>query len=552
MTWRDAWRISAPAYSELAYQAIFAARQGNLPPGEGKEPPAAVAQRRVAQSKFLVSLVLGLLTLGTYAVLSPTVQFLTAPTLDRGLYVAAILAAVLLLQMALLWWTALQVLPTFLASGTIRFLETMPIDRRTLQRVALVLMVRLFDGPALTCLVVTPLVVAVALGSWVAGVLVIGGVLTVLVLSLALALWTGAFFVRRIQGAHSGRGQTALRWTYLVLWAVPAFAMYGFLSLAPGFLSGLTQLQAYGPASVLTGVLLAFPLPFGAVPAWAATGSGILTNALPFVAGAALVYLGIGVLTADWLLTAPLEFAQALPSATLPTRVTPVGLATGAPAAAVIRKDLRAASRNPAYAFVILLPLLDALGLGLLTFLSSPSPTATFSLAVAAVVTAALLATFFGPALFAIEVMGYSYTRALPLSDRSIVVGKVTLVAAIYLGATGIVMALTLPRVFSPIDFLAFTFAELPAVVAASFLEFGILFHRARRTGLPIVNLYSGAFWATAVAIPGVIVAGAPIVLFQLFRAAQGVVAVPAMGSLAIAELGACGLFAYVLTGARR
>lgn len=552
MSWRDAWRISHRAYAELAYQAIYAARQGNLPPTDAKGAPAATAQRRVAQSKFLVSLVLGLLTLGTYAVLSPTVQQLSAPTLDRGLYVAAILAAVLLLQMALVWWTALQVLPTFLASGTIRLLETMPIDRRTLQRVALVLMVRLIDGPALTCLIVTPIVVGFALGSWVAGVLVVGGVATVLVLSLALALWTGAFFVRRIQGAHAGRGQTALRWAYLVLWAIPAFAMYGFLSLAPGFLSGLTQLQAYGPAPVLTGVLVAFPMPFGAVSAWTATGSGILAGALPFVAAAALVYLGLAVLTAEWLTVAPLEFARALPTATLPATVAPVALVTGSAAGAVVRKDLRAASRTPAYAFVILLPLLDALGLGLLTFLSSPSPSATYSLAVAAVVTAALLATFFGPALFAIEVMGYSYTRSLPLSDRSIMLGKVALVAAIYLGATGIVMALTLPRVFSPLDFLAFTFAELPAVVAAALMEFGILFHRARASGLPIVNLYSGAFWATAVAVPGVIVAGAPIVLFQLFRAAPGAFAVPAMGGLAVAELGGCALLAYVLTGVRR
>ncbi|MCI4336284.1 MAG: hypothetical protein L3K17_03690 [Thermoplasmata archaeon] len=551
MSWREAWRISQPAYAELAFQAIYAARQGNLPPTEGKIAPAVMAQRRVAQSKFLVSLVLGLLTLGSYAILSPTVQSLTAPTLDRGLYVAAILAAVLLLQMALLWWTALQVLPTFLASGTVRFLETMPLSQRTLERVALVLMVRLFDSPALTCLIVTPIVVALALHSWVAGLVFVTGVAVVLVLALALALWTGAFFVRRIQGAHSGHGQTALRWAYLVLWAIPAFAMYGFLSLAPGFLAGLTDLQAYGPAPLLTTVLLAFPLPFGAISAWVATDSGILTGGLPLIAGAAFVYFGLAVITVDWLTTAPLQFARALPEATIPQTLAPVAIVTGHPAVAVIRKDLRAASRNPAYAFVILLPLLDALGLGLLTFISNPTPQATFSLAIAAVVTAALLATFFGPALFAIEVMGYSYTRALPLGDRSIVLGKVALVGAIYLGATGIVVALTLTRVFAPLDFLAFTLAELPAVLAASLLEFGLLFHRARKTGLPIVNLYSGAFWATAVALPGVIVAGVPILAFQLFRGASGPIALPAMGGLAVLELAVCALFALSLTGGR-
>ena len=40
---------------------------------------------------------------------------------------------------------------------------------------------------------------------------------------------------------------TALRWAYLVLWAIPAFAMYGFVAAAPGFFTFLGGLVAHGP-----------------------------------------------------------------------------------------------------------------------------------------------------------------------------------------------------------------------------------------------------------------------------------------------------------------
>ena len=231
----------------------------------------------------------------------------------------------------------------------------------------------------------------------------------------------------------------------------------------------------------------------------------------------------------------------------VPARATTAGPLANEPirarraAFAVLVKDLRIASRTPGYAFVILLPILDALAIGLYTYGSAPSPDEALGLALAAVATAALVATFFGPAFFAIEVFAYSYGRTLPVTDRSVLLGKVGLVVGMYLAAGGIVLGFTLARVFDPVLFAGFVLAELPAVAAAALFELGVLFWRARTKGLPITNLYSGAWAAAVVAVPGVVLAGLPLLAFRLLGAGHFSVGLEAMALVALAELAVVG-----------
>ena len=550
-TWSEAWDLSEPAYTELAFQAIFAVRQGNLAPSIPANQLATTARRRVRQSKFLVSVVLGILGFGTVLALNPLVTTHFGIIIPRGIFVGAVLAAVFVLELTMLWWTGLQVLPAYLSSGVVPLLASLPVDETTLRRVALLLLVRLFDAPSMACLVLTPLAVGIALGSWSAALLSLPGVIAAILCAIALALYTGRFFVRKVQGSRGGAARAVVRWTYLVLWAIPAFAMYGFLAIAPAFLRYLAALSLQGPAALLDSVFAAFPFPYAALPVYAAglptAGAGADLSPLPIAVGVA-VYTLLLVLLVRWLLAAPLRLASESLQATGGGDAREVRLETGSLAGAVLRKDLRTASRTPGFAFLILLPLLDAAALGAWTFISFQNQTDVFDLAVAAVVSSALLATFFGPAFFAIEVMGYSYSRTLPLPERSVLGGKVALVALIYLLATGIVVSLTLARVFSPILFLGFVLAEFPAIVAGSILEISLLFRRARKTGLPIVNLFAGAWWAVVVSVPGLLVAGSPLVLFDALRAtASSGWAVPAMAVVALSELGVCLPIAWLL-----
>jgi predicted permease len=386
----------------------------------------------------------------------------------------------------------------------------------------------------------TPVLVGFALGPLV-GLAILPGVAAAVVFALALALVTGRFFVRRVQGSRGGGGRALLRWTYLVLWVVPAFGLFGFVTLAPAFFGALAHLAAAGPSPEFNLLLLAYPFPLAVAPVLLTQGTAAVPlggSGLVLVLGACALYLGLATAAALWMAGAIREIGRAPPTVPVAGSASSLRLRPTGPIYAVLVKDLRMASRTPGYAFLILLPILDAVALGLLTFVTGPRPGTGASLALGAVTTAALLATFFGPAFFAIEVVAYSYGRTLPLPDRTLVLGKVALIAMIYLVAAGLVLAITDLRISDPWVFLGFILAELPAVMAASFLELGILLRRARRRGLPLVNLYTGAWVAVLVSIPGLFVASAPLVTFEVFRGAAGVVGVGAMSLVALGSLG--------------
>jgi predicted permease len=553
MAWRTAFRLSGVAFTELSFQAIYAFRQGNLLPPLHGPKLVAQARTRVLQSKALVAGLLGFLTLGAAFILHNAAfvaTHLLPYPIPLPLFDAGVLTALLSLDVAFLWWTGLQVLPTFLSSGVLPVLEPLPIDDATLRQTSTILYLRLFDLPVLTLLIMTPVLVGFALGPLV-GLAILPGVAAAVVFALALALVTGRFFVRRVQGSRGGGGRALLRWTYLVLWVVPAFGLFGFVTLAPAFFGALAHLAAAGPSPEFNLLLLAYPFSLAVAPVLLTQGTAAVPlggSGLVLVLGACVLYLGLATAAALWMAGAIREIGRAPPTVPVAGSASSLRLRPTGPIYAVLVKDLRMASRTPGYAFLILLPILDAVALGLLTFVTGPRPGTGASLALGAVTTAALLATFFGPAFFAIEVVAYSYGRTLPLPDRTLVLGKVALIAMIYLVAAGLVLAITDLRISDPWVFLGFILAELPAVMAASFLELGILLRRARRRGLPLVNLYTGAWVAVLVSIPGLFVASAPLVTFEVFRGAAGVVGV---GAMALVALGSLGIIAPFVTRRR-
>ncbi len=552
MNWRDVTHLSDVAFTELAFQSVYAFKQGNLIPSGPAREIVGRARRRVTQSKIVVSFVLALLALGAALALriaGERSKYLPAGVIPLGVYEAGVLTGLLALQIAFLWWAGMQILPTFLSSGALPVLEALPIDERTLRWTAGVLYLRLFDLPALTVLVATPLAVGLVLGP-LAGLAMIPGAFAVIGLSLGLSLVTGRFFLRRVQGSRGGGGRTVVRWTYLVLWLIPVFSMFVFVVAAPAFLELLGRLFTNGPLLAAHLLLLAFPFALASLPALASSGPADLrldATGWAFLGAGILVYGALTAWSLVWVLGSVRSVGLVPPVAELPATVAEVRLNPQPPVLAVLTKDLRIASRTPGYAFLILLPILDAVAIGLLTYLSPPGTSTSLSIALAAVTTAAILATFFGPAFFAIEVFAYSYGRTLPVADPTLVAGKAAMVSAMYLIASTLVLGLSLARIFEPGLFAAFIVAELPGVSAAAFLELGLLYRRARTRGLPITNLYASAWFAFIVGIPGVIVAAGPLIAFELTRVHGAPEGLLVMGLVAVAELAIFG--AYALGG---
>ncbi|MCI4367420.1 MAG: hypothetical protein L3K08_06680, partial [Thermoplasmata archaeon] len=380
-----------------------------------------------------------------------------------------------------------------------------------------------------------------AFGSLWAAAAIIPGTAMVLLVAIGLSLATGRFYVHRVVGSGGGRWATSLRWAYLVLWTLPAFALFGFVTFSPQFFTELDTLYVNGELGPLTALLSTFPFPLAELPLYTPGQSPPEVSAWPILVLGA-IYLGLMVPLAGWMRGAPRALARAVSMNAVETSAPARVLRSRSIVRAVLDKDLRTASRTPGFAFLILLPILDAVAIGLWSFLGHPTAGNVLTIGAAAVGSSALLATFFAPAFFAIEVFGFSYTRSLPLPREDLLTGKIVLVLGIFLASASIVLGLAaaaIPTGYVVVSFAFFALAELPAILAASLLEFTLLFRRAAKTGLPITSLYAGAGWVLAVSIPGLILAGAPLVSFEYLRNGVhlGVVLLPVMAAIALLEL---------------
>ncbi len=275
MGWREAWRWSGLAFQELSLQAIYAFRQGSIAPSVAAHDLVPRAERRVLQGKFVVGATLALLTAGAALLARAGPGVIPGVTIAPGAFSVGVVTGLLSLEVTFLWWTGLQILPTFLSSRILEVLTPLPIDARTFRRVAALLYLRLFDLPVAVVLVGTPVFLGLALG-WRAGVAIVPGAIGAVAFALALSLLTGRFFSHRVLGSRGGGGRTAVRWAYLVLWVAPAFALVAFVTAAPAFFGILGPVAAGVPSVGGSLLLAAFPVPFAALVAFVApTGPGI-------------------------------------------------------------------------------------------------------------------------------------------------------------------------------------------------------------------------------------------------------------------------------------
>ncbi len=550
--WRGAFRVSKVVYDEFSFQSIYALKQGNtsapLQERRGGDPTEK-ARRRVAQSKGMVAFLLFMvISVGAIGLRAQSALGLALTPVD---YATSVIAGELLLIFSLLWMTGLQVAPTLLGSRVFPLLSTLPLSKKDMERVGFIVFLRIFDAPAIMAAIYLPLAVAVVTGSALAGLVLIPGTLVTVVLSCAISLVTARFFIVRVSGAEGGTpGSLALRWVYLLVWSLPSLAITAFVAFSLQILDLMSFWESANPGAFRT-LLLVYPFPFAYLASIALYPNldayHLLTD--PVLWGTIALYIVVALGSLRWLRRAPVDLSLAAPRSTRSAHLRGTDLHVGRPSLAILHKDLRIASRTPGYAFLIILPLLDAFILGLSTVIENPAPAAAERFAIAAVTVAALLATFFGPAFFATEVLGFSFTRTLPIPRRTLLLGKASLILIIYVLAALLVMGLVAGRVGDPLPFILFAAAELPAVMAAAFFELGVLFHRAEKTGIPVTNLYSGAWWATLVVLPGLAVAGAPLVLYELGQNYDRALAVPSMAVTALLLLGATA--AWALWGGR-
>lgn len=549
-SWRAAWALSDTLFTEFSFQAVYALRQGNLLTSRGVAPDAraavATARQRMLQAKLVLSTVmLGLILAIAYVLRKGPVQIPdNISSLDFSMF---ILAGSLVFVLAILWLTGIQVAPLLASSKSFVLLQTFPMPRRLLQRMAVTVVVRILDLPAMVALLALPIATGWATGSVLVALLMLPATACAVVFAAALSLLSASFFQRHVAALPGASLRTtAIRWAAVSIVVLPVLLIIAFLGLLVPALVVVNPGLVPGPVAYGLGffswtrsflpLLVIFPFDWTYLAAWAAdTGWGLPAGPTFFIAWieATLDILLAGTLVL-WFQGAPLRMAVAAPSAEARRAPPHYELRGSGLLGALIRKDLRIASRTPELAILMLFPVVNAGVIAFSTNFGNPTWWTVHNLAFSAIVAAAGLTVLLGPAVFASEVMGFSLTQTFPLPRQALIAAKATLMSCLYGIAIVVVMVMMYGRMVNWPLLVLFGAGEMPAILAATLLEVGILYRRTETTGVAPVSQFMGVVGWVAVILPGVLVSAIPPLLYAL---ADGGTPLTAMPVRAVFEL---------------
>ena len=460
---RELWRISGFVYREVAYQLVYMQRSGSrLPQAEDASNLAKGATSYMLMNKVLAA--------GILSAMGVFTAFLGVPVGGGAAFGFAAFLATLL---AYTLFFFLQPMTSFVSVKVAELLAPLPLSKSEASTVALLAFVKLFDVAIVAVAIVVPAAYAVVYRSPLAWPIALLGVAVTSVFALAAAFALAhAFYTKVVRGGGGSAGAALLRTLGMLAWVFAAVLPY----LLSNLIAGLAQALA-GAEELLRraglGQLL-YPLPFAHLLAFA-IGQAAAPPALPALAAAG--YAAAAYAASKWLVRRVLEVCTGgLPPA---LAAGPLALKTTHPWLAVVKKDLRLASRSPTHAFTVFAPIAYGVYLAV-TWASewaSALGIATFTLASAV----ALLST---------EALAEQATGSLPLTRRLLVSSKISLAAGVYLLSTGAAAAAAAASGKPALPLALLGLAYAPAVTASA-IVLSLLAFRLSESSAPPGDLYS-------------------------------------------------------------
>jgi len=467
----EAWKVSKVSYTELVYRPIL--RSGLSVKNVGSKKSVYRALTGATVNK----LIFAAFTLGG-AVLPFLIFELGLESIS--LTVAAALSIVLIFGYIVLY--SVQVLPSFVSSGSFGPLSLLPLTPKETSTVALMTLWRTLDYILALSLLAECVTVAYFTGSMAAVGLVFVTSLSGSLLAVALALWLIAVFQGKLNGRGVGTGGRSLvgvreflRPLLFVLWGLGVMSAVFLFSLISFVAPPLNALLAHPnePLGVVASVIFPFSAgllvshfsgyavgPLSLVLASAGV-LGVVAGAVYASSGVARIISGVVVNPARGVATHQHRGAREFYSFRLRGRLS-----------AYMLKDVRVAMRNPATGFLFALPLFEILAV--VVPLTATSVVRMSALLVGAQVGGGF-ALFTAFLLVTVEDLGVERRSALPFSESVRTLSKVALSTLTY---APVPVALTVILLVKPSTFAEgglIPIAALASVFAACVVEVTVL-----------------------------------------------------------------------------
>jgi hypothetical protein len=453
---RERWRIAGTIAQEFRFNGYLEANPANL--SRIKEKPERIMSQ-IKRSSAMNSIMTGFIIVVLGVTMLASAVFLSTTT-QKELQLAVSLGIFLLIGFVLIFFMNLMSTTGFYGAGAMILPSTLPFDKSDLEGLMLLAFARIFIAPIVLLLVVFPALVMLFFGV-ITGIFMLVALSATSILSLGALIKASGWFYTKTQSGDESVFSTIIRigtGLGMVLGFVVAYSSINFIPQITDFVISISATLG----SSVTGVLaLLFPFSFGFVAAILAYGPvfPLITNIAAIVASAFYVFLGIRTYRTSGRTLRTLAVGNVSVSTT--GSLLPIDLRVSSELRALIRKDLRVATRSlgsiillvfPTFMFLIIFPSLStftASGIGSLTVLIFVGYATGFS-----------GMTMIG--LLNLDTQGAAIYEGLPLRTEMVLRGKIAIFAVAYVVSIIVVFVVLLANTLSSPFLLLIPLFQIP------------------------------------------------------------------------------------------
>jgi predicted permease len=468
MKLRDAWRIAKIAATETSLKGNIQMSGGYASISAQQDAARFVrkAKRGLTVNKIVLSFFYG-----AAAVFFPLafMVFQTGFALTfAGMSMFFLFGLFMLVSFNLIYMTP------FVSGETMVQLTSLPFSRDDLSLISVLTFFRMLDIPVVVYILGFTAVYGYITGSIVGTIIVFVFTLANAILGIFLSFFLARIFYTRILSTGGSRFRNVLRFIMIMLYAM-SFGMFYLFSYLIQFVISLASFFTFiqEPAYVWTTII--YPFAFTYLIATVTTSTSLLSSLMTtqsiLAIAASTVYIFIAYIAFKRGRNAlrQLALGEIVMAARLAGPTSQIRIRIGGVFSSMFKKDLKLASRNPAYAIFLIMPVLGVL---LFTLLISRYDLVKLRDIMSALLYSSFFTSFFSLTLMWSESRGVSVLAQLPISTRRVVQAK-SLASA--------VVSLAIPATLLVVSF--FKPLSTPYSILIAVIEIG--------------GIYSGALIAT-------------------------------------------------------
>ncbi len=495
MSLRERWKIAGTIAQEFRFNGYLEANPANL--SRIKEKPERIMsqiKRSTAMNSFVTGFVIVLLG----GMMIASAVFSAAP--QKELQFAVSIGIFLLIGFVLIFFINLMSTTGFFGAGAMILPATLPFNKSDLEGLMLLAFARIFIAPVVILVVVFPVIVMLLFGVATA-IFMLVALAATSILSIGALIKASGWFYEKTQSGDESAFSSIVRigaGLGMVLAFVVAYSSINFIPQITDFVISFST--SVGPS--VTGILaLLFPFSFGFAGAILAYGPvfPLTTNIAATAASVFYVLLGIRTYRTSGRTLRALAVGEVSVSTT--STVLPIDLRVSSELRALMRKDLRVATRSlgsimllvfPTLMFLVVLPSLSTLtasGIGSLVVLIFVGYATGFS-----------GMTMIG--LLNLDTQGAAIYEGLPLKTERVLRGKIAIFAVAYIVSITIVFVVLLASTLSSPFLLWIPLFQMPCAYSIGAAAGAVIYKirgNGRATSVNLVGDQAIVFVALAV-----------------------------------------------------